>query len=449
MVDVPVLPPVDNNIGPISFALTTDGSGGVTQGGFNLFSGSVLLFARNPVNPSQYVLTNTSGTLYVVDGGGSRRLNTSPFSEFEAFSPQENQYFVTEVEWSPNGQLLAYIIDGRFHPSPTNEDGVHFFNPATGQSTPLLRDAPYESHPGYQAGGTREFLSRTESIAWSPQSDVILAQSRITNDWADGQGALFVLSLGQDANTQPRALRYDYGSWTPGGGQIVVSGRRPDGLVIVGVVNRDGGGEQIVLNASSIGLWVQNAVQRPNGQFFALGRPDAEGGRNGPMRIYNQNGQAITGDIGPALPQRVDWSPDGSAVLVTSGGRQYLASINGTVQDITGSVGGGAVGWVRGGLPQGSVAPATSDNFVPSGVVEGSRYTPGQQLRVLSIDGLRIRSQPGLSGQQVSSVLPGEYVAILAGPVTLDNIEWWQVQIANGDVGWLAGEINGFSTLGG
>ncbi len=448
VVDVPVSPPVGNNTGPITFALTTDGSGDVTLGGFNLFDGSVLLFARNPVNPAQYVLTNTSGTLYVVDEGGAQRLNTSPFSEFEAFSPQENQYFVTEVEWAPDGRLLAYIIDGGQHSNPTNEDGVHFYNPATGQSTPLLRDAPYESHPGYQTGGTRDFLSRTESIAWSPQSDVILAQTRMTDDWADGQGVLFVLSLGQDASIQPPVLRYDYGSWTRGGDQIVVSGRRSDGLVIVGVVNRDGSGEQIVLNASSIGLWAQDAVQRPNGQFFALGRPEAEGGRNGPMRIYNQNGQAVTGDIGSAPPQRVDWAPDGSAVLVTADGRQYLASIKGTVQEITGRVGGGAVSWVRGGLPPGSAAPAASNNFVPSGVVEGSRFIPGQQLRVLSVDGLRMRNQPGLSGGQVSSVLPGEYVAILAGPVNLDNIEWWQVQNARGDVGWLAGEINGFSTLG-
>lgn len=438
--------------GPRAFAIVPGGVGGVTIGGFDLLN-NTLLFERNPVDPSQYVLTNTAGSLFFTDANGARRLDTSPFSRFEPGTAEENQYFVTDVAWSPNGGYVAYIVNGQRHPNPTAEDGVHIYSTSSGTSFTLLRDAPGTWHPGYQLGGSRQFLHRTDKITWSPSGDVVLARVRITDDWAQpSQGALFVLRLDQDPNQVPGALRYDYGAWANDGSRLVVSGRRPDGTVIIGTVNRDGSGEEVILNASALGLWVQDAVQRPNGTFVALGR---EGGPGGALRLYDQNGSPLTGFIGGAAPERVDWSPDRSAVLVIAGGRVYVANVNGTVQDITANIGGTrAVNWVSGGLPAGAQSSDTSggaipSGFIPSGVIEGSRYTPGQQLRVLSAEGLRIRAEPNLSANQLGGVNQGEYVAILAGPVRFDNIEWWRVQTAASLVGWIAGEIGGFSTLGG
>lgn len=443
--ELPNSNPPPDNITTRAFALTT--GGGLTTGGFSL-GAETLLFARNPVDPSQYVFTNPAGTLFVASGGQIIRPDTSPFSRFEARTPEENQYFVEELVWSPNGQYVAYVIDGERHPSPTNEDGVHFYSPASGASAPLLRDAPGTWHPGYQAGGNRQFLHETTDLEWSPNSNLLLARVRITDDWAaDGQGALFVLSLSENANQVPGALRYDYGSWARDG-RLVVSGRNPEGTVMMGYVNTDTTGEEIVFNASVAGFWVQNAVQRPNGTLVALGRP---GGRNGPLQIIDQSGAALTDFIGGGYPDDVVWSPDRSAVLVRTGGRIYIASINGSVQDITNSVGTSAVNWVSGGLPADSSPvgpPALPTDYVPSGVIEGSRYTPGQQLRVISTTALRIRSQPGTDANQLGGANPGDYVAILAGPVRFDNIEWWRVQVADGTVGWIAGEIDGFSTLG-
>ena len=103
---------------------------------------------------------------------------------------------------------------------------------------------------------------------------------------------------------------------------------------------------------------------------------------------------------------------------------------------------------MNGGLPaQGSVPPAPSAEGVPSGVVEGSRYLPGQQLRVLSIDGLNIREAPSTTAPVVGGVVQGDYVAILAGPVETANLVWWQVKAASGVQGWVAGAIGGFDTL--
>jgi len=218
------------------------------------------------------------------------------------------------------------------------------------------------------------------------------------------------------------------------------------------IITRVSHAQQPVLSeddATAVGYWVQDAVQRSNGQIVALGR---QGDPFGPMRIINQNGDFLTGDIGGGPPQSVEWSPDGSAVLVTAGGRRYVASVNGSVQDITDSTAGSTgIGWVTGGLPSGGGTGSSSGappDFVPSGVVEGSRYTPGQQLRVLS-ESLNLRAQPNTGAEVVGGVFSGEYVAVLAGPASFDGIEWWQVQTASGNVGWLAGVINGFDTLAG
>jgi hypothetical protein len=435
-------------VSSLSFALST--TGGLTTGGINISAGGIpRLFAQNPANPNQYVITNGAGSLITVTNGSAFRPFTSPFSRFEPQTAQENQYFVTDVEWSPNGQYLAYIIDGdRFHPDPTNEDGVHVYFPGSGESIPLLRDAPYEGHPGYQAGGPREFLSESLELQWSPQSNRILARGRITNPEFGGQGVLFVLNLDQNPSVQPRSLRYTYGSWTNDGGRLVVSGRRGDGLVMIGVVNTDGSGEEILFNASAAGMWVQNAVQRPNGQIVALG------GGGGAAHMIDSTGAALTGDIGFAAPSRVAWSPDRSAVFVEAGGRRYVATVSGGVQDITDSAAGAsAVNWVTGSLPPGaapSASPGTNapeDGFIPAGVVEGSRYSPGQQLRVL-VESLNVRAEPNVNAEAVASLFQGEYVAILAGPAPADNLTWWRVQIANGAVGWIAAEINGFATIG-
>lgn len=446
--------PVD--VGPRAFVI---GPGGVI-GSFTTGNNTQpSLLAFNPVDPSRYVFTDPAGNLYRADAGGVGRADVSPFSRFEPQSPAENQYFVTRAVWSPDGQNMAFIIEGQQTEAPTNEDGVHFYGPGDVEARTLLRDAPSQEHPGYQAGGVREFLHRSTDLYWSPDSSRLLVRAEIT-DYFDGtiRGVLFIVGLNQPDTVQPPSLRYGYGRWTSDGTRLVVSGRDPSDNVVIGTVNPDGSGLNILLDAGARGLWVQDAIQSVNGTIYALGRPGSAREHAGPLAIYDQNGTQLTGFIGDTTPQRVQWNPDGrSVVVLTESGRVFLANINGTVQEITGQVGGadGALVWQSGGAPA-NVQPvdgggaggfATPEGFVPPGVVEGSRYAPGQQLRVYA-ESLNLRDGPTTSANAIGGAFAGEYVAILAGPAYADGYEWWRVRLANGAEGWLVGTFNGFDTLG-
>ena len=97
---------------------------------------------------------------------------------------------------------------------------------------------------------------KTRGVEWSPirGSNAVLARVRLPDE---GRNALAVLQAVRDPNyaqRQPNFVRYDYGYWNPNGQGIIVSGRRPDGRVIIGEVNNDLSGERIILDASAQGL---------------------------------------------------------------------------------------------------------------------------------------------------------------------------------------------------
>jgi len=122
---------------------------------------------------------------------------------------------------------------------------------------------------------------------------------------------------------------------------------------------------------------------------------------------------------------------------------------------VAGSGGVGALSWasgaIAGGTPVGTNPGAPSSGlppgFVPPGVIEGSRYQPGQELRVF-VPELNIRVSPTTNAEIISVVPYGNYVVILAGPANADDVEWWEIQTADGTVGWIAGVIQGLDTLG-
>ena len=442
-----------------AFAISTNG--GVSSTGFNLLNDTTL-FARNPVDPNLYVTTDSSGNMYLtgVNGAGAYRPDMSPFSQFYALPDEENDLFVSAVAWSPDGRFLAFIING----DKVAKDGVWFFQPGTSDPAQLLVDCSPPDFTGCEIVANRFDPDQWESRAlkWAPGSDAVLVSVYLPTENRYG---LVVLTLDQNYNTRPPVFRYDYGSWAVDGSRILVSGRGPDGHVYVGWVNRDGSFSELVYDAEVVGgLWMGFANQSRSGAIYALGAPGDRNGARESLRIYDMNGTALTAPIGNGFPSRVEWSPDGTAVFVETGGRQYIANINGAISDITGQVAGTrAVNWVDGNLPPGDnfspsgeagagIVPvgATAAPSLPSGVIEGNiyGYYPGQQLRVY-VDGLNIRSGPGIAYDFVRNpLLTGEYVAILAGPVTADGVVWWQVQTADGVVGWIAGEINGGVTLG-
>jgi len=420
------------------------GLGGVFAYNNIQLSGGVALFAPNPADPSSFMRTNPFGMLLYKPIGSSTEgvMSFTPFFDgFTAPSSEGNKNRVLEIDWSADGQRLSFRID-----TPRGLDngaaGVWFWqsdnSDQTGPTYQIIRDCV---EPGYKPC---EFVSKsnanfwkTTAVEWSPiyGNYSVLLTVHLTQE---GRNALAMTQAVRDANYSqqaPEFFRYDYGYWLSDGQRIIVSGRRPDGRVIIGTVNSALTGEQVILDASALGLWVQNAIQRPNGQVVALGRPgDAFSG--GAVALYDSNGNAISAPIGNAAPEDVRWYPDGSAVVVSVQGRQYTVRVDGGVisdtTDLTRnpSFGSGGVGAAA----------------VPQGVVQGSEYVPGQQARVITTS-LNIRQDPSTGSIIQGGLVLGDYVAIIAGPYDNEGYRWWKVQTASNIVGWIAGTISGALTI--
>jgi hypothetical protein len=298
--------------------------------------GDVLLYAQNPAFGESYARVDGAGMLHFAPpGGGEGTMSFAPF--FDNFSPgsyDTNKNRVIEVEWSPNGFALAFVID----PAPGTDNvnaGVWYWQPAIENSNDPTYAVSRDCLGGYSSctlmGEHSASQWRTIDVSWSPNSNFILVTTFLPDE---GRQGIAVMPAVRDPNAGGRApgiWRYDYGTWTLDG-RILVSGRRPDGLVMVGFVtpNADGRAlenEQIILNASEQNLWVQSAAVNPDGVIVALG---SEGGIGAPLRMMQINPDGtwrwISDFIGGAYPERVEWSRANVQVVVQVQGVQYLVN---------------------------------------------------------------------------------------------------------------------------
>lgn len=439
-------PPVQFNAPLLyGFAITTTGGGEVAAGAFDTGgnTGNVVLFERNPVNPNEYATVNTTGQIYLGNLGGASGINGDPFTAFtyQVVNREDNDAAVSEVTWSQGG-VLAFVIAA----NKTNKDGIWTLD---GGARQLLRDCPYEGHAGcFTVAGERNASQwRTREILWGRGESLnrMIVRLNLPNEGRDA----FILLDPASANPErlPFVYRYDSAHWSADGARVVVSGIAPDGQPVIGILSASGGDVQVIYNGAAQGITPREAVERPQGGILAFGTDFNTGGA---VFLMDGSGNRLSQNIGGAAPRRIEWSADRSAALVqTQDGRSYTVNaVNGTIQDITAQAGSRAVSFVEGTLPPTAAAPPPAANSgVPSGVVEGSRYTPGEQLRVAALNGLNVREQPSVSGAVIGGVLQGEYVAVLAGPVNADGVEWWQVKTASNVRGWIAGTISGLDTL--
>ena len=407
--------------------------------------GGVALFAPNPAAASSFVRTDLNGMLLyqAIGSSGETMMTHSPFFDgFAAASSDENKNRVSEIDWSADGQRFSFRID-----TPPGLDngaaGLWFWQPENRLSTDptyqIIRDcAAADYQPcGFVTRSNANFW-KTMAVEWSPQAgsyDILLT----VHLPQEGRNALAVTEALRDANyanQAPPFVRYDYGYWDDRGQAIIVSGRRPDGRVIIGWVNRDLADERVVLDASAAGLWVQDAVRRPDGQFVALGRPGSPFD-DAPLALYDGDGRALSAPIGAAPPEAVSWYHDRSAVALRVQGRQYTVQADGSaIADVTDLTANPSFGLADVGFSP-----------IPAAVVQGSEYLPGQQLRVAAASGLNIRQRPTTASQILEGLVRGDYAAVIAGPYEDERYRWWKVQTANHVIGWIAGRINGALTV--
>ena len=406
--------------------------------------GGVALFAPNPAAADSFVRTDPNGLLLyrTIGSPGETMMTDSPFFDgFAAASSDENKNRVSEIDWSADGRRFSFRID-----TPPGLDngsaGVWFWQPENQLST----DPTYQIIRDCAAVGDKPcaFVTRsgadfwkTTAVEWSPQVgsyDVLLT----VHLPQEGRGALAVAEAVRDAeyaNRAPPFVRYDYGYWDSEGQEIIVSGRRPDGRVIIGLVGSDLAGERVILDASAAGLWVQDAVRRPDGQFVALGRP---GGvlDDAPLALYDGDGRPLSAPIGNTAPEAVGWYPDRSAAVLRVQGRQYTVRVDeGLAVDVTDLTGDPSFG-----------AADVGFSPIPAAVVWGSEYFPGQQLRVTAL-GLNVRQRPSTASAVLEELATGDYAAVIAGPYEDERYRWWKVQTARSVIGWIAGRIGGILTV--
>lgn len=423
----------------------------VTVGENRLESG-VRLFVPNPADLNSYLRTDAWGILHIksIVDAEERELDEAPILRQRIGAPatiDENAYKIVEADWSADGRRFSFRIDP--HPSLDNAlAGLWHWQPDPGPENrhlfPLLYDCASETRSGcaLMSRPSPPLHWKTISAEWSPLagSNRLLLTLQLP---LEGRNALAVMEANPDpaaATRLPPLARYEYGSWNPDGNGITVSGRRPDGRVIIGVVDSSLGNERIILDGTRQGLWLRDAVQLPaTGHYVALGRPGKP--QSGPVALYGQQGFQLSDFIGDAPPEAVRWYPDRRAVVVTVKGKQYTVTASFT------SIGVDVYNdFANPFNPLHSPFHSNNAEQIPNAVVIGNEYNPSQQLRITA-PVLALHAEPRLQSQVLEELTAGDYVIVYAGPFENENRRWWWVNTKQNAFGWLATVVAGAPTV--
>lgn len=459
-----------------AFVLTTTGGLQVGQ-----LTGAELPFSTididyAPTAPNRWARVDRFGIIRYVSPENTVEIpyEFPPFFQgYFVQEPPDNKTFVREVEWSPDGTMLAFRSENELVQltSPELNQGVWFYAPffelATDPSYQILRHCP----PFCSAAGTRDDDPgwRSTSLEWSSDNNAILIGLRLLDT---NRRALTVRFSNRDANqTQaglpPTPLFYEFGHWAQDGQNIMVSGRDGQDIPVFGTVGRDGSLPQTI-PASVIGLnWVQDAVdtidpETGDRRLLMLGSAISP---ESPLQIVDGNGDVLTEPIGDAAPQRVLWSPDRQAVLLEVDGLTYVALLDGTIYDLTSVVQGSPnLDWVIGIPPGGLFAPlplpipitsgtTPTPTAIPVATVAAPTAAPppvqstpeqtfaiGQLLRLES-GTLDIFAEPITSASVVGTLNTGSELIITDGPLQSGDFVWYRVQTLTA-TGWINDLVN-------
>ena len=411
------LTPIANQLNDLSRrSYSIDGSGNLTGGIPSDLPGTPTFVRENPnpAHPIQFAARNSLGSLYFIHRDGiTERLTVSPASIFEASDATSNRAFIADLSWTADGVRLSLLI----HSDYSEEDGVWWMQPGVSNPERLLVDCPRPQHPGCQIVDRRlgPFSWRTRTVQWSPDNASLLAQIEIYDP--NLRPALALLQPGRDYNQIPPILYYDYGSWLSDG-DLMVSGNGPDGRNVVAILSPNGVWKRnLYFNES---LPMHYAHEASDGQIYALGNQE---GQLALYRLVNGRANIIGSSHALPWPEFAHWDPAREALDLTIAGRV-------TSLYITPS----------------AAPPSPHQSGFPTGVEIGAQFSPGEQLRVISLS-LNLRVEPSLNGEIITTLNQGDFVRVLAGPYFSGAETWWQVQDALGRIGWLASESDGIPLL--
>lgn len=439
--------------------LSTQGNDGLTIGSFN-WGDNLLGLDYNPTDINSYARIDGVGMLRFSPIGTPEGVYTfAPyFDGYSAGSALDNKLWVREVQWSPDGRQIAFIIRN----TNLNDvaQGVWFWQPAreiaTDPSYQLLRHCPPACELASAIPGD---AWTSTSVAWSPDSQSVLVGLYLPNE---NRRAYTVRPAARDINntqaiTRPDILRYSYAHWGLDSNRLIVSGHNPDGQIVFGTIGRDGS-NALTTPATQIGMnWVQSAVQQADGRLVMLGSTINE---FSPVQLVAEDGQVLTSTIGNSTPNDIDWSPDRTAVRLRISGRTYIALTSGMVYDITETIGNAQViTWVPNALParaqplplpapisQTETNPTPTPSPAPNSDTAVTGFAVGDLLRII-VPEVRLLDSPIGDADIVTVLSSGEELIITGGPVMDATTTWWRVQTLT-NTGWIPERINDQPTMG-
>lgn len=437
-----------------AFALSTTADG-IQLGELDVQISGTIDIDYNPADARRWARVDNFGILRFVDPGNPEVIEGvytfSPFFDgFQAPDAAGNKYFVRDVEWSPDGRMLAFYSEN--DTEPDLDQGLWFWQPvrelATDPAYQLLRPCP-----GYcSAAGLPDSYAGWQLLdfAWSSDSSAILVTAEA---FEFGRRALTVRFAQRidppPATVAPTFLQYDYGHWGIDGQMIVVSGNSPDNDIVFGLIDRTGSSTDLTLASDISMAWVQDAVQRADSSLVMLG---SDASADAPLQLVDNEGTLLTPPIGDAAPSTVEWSPDRSALILripdstgNNAEQVYVATITGTVYNITDTIAGSPnLTWVNGTLPANMVPqplplPITEGQVTPEETPEPTdtrEFAVGDLLAV-SEGVVQIYDEPIGTATVLGSLTTGDELIITDGPLQSGELTWYRVQTLE-FTGWIS-----------
>ncbi len=94
-------------------------------------------------------------------------------------------------------------------------------------------------------------------------------------------------------------------------------------------------------------------------------------------------------------------------------------------------------------VPTPTPIPTFTPVPTPNTAVAPPKITPGYYAEVINTDflGVTVRGGPSVSNLSLAVAPEGALLLVLAGPEKGNDFLWWQVQLADGREGWVAGDF--------